>query len=356
MLAELTGPGALVRCWQEFPAGRLAFYFDGEESPRIECAAEHLFEHVPGVAHEKQPALMCLPYAKSLKIVVTDPLEVRYQLNYVTFPPDMPVESYSRRAAGHSARHAPGDLLSPPRRARRQASRGRNLRTRQHRAAHHRARHDGRIGLARRGGPRQLAAAATPAREALHNDDLWIEVTVDGESMPAIAAPARFLFPAFVAGESRGFNTMITTRSDGYANLLAMPYGNGITVAARNRGEKPIEDIVHIDVASIAPPTPIAPTTRGACGCGASIQPAGTRRPLVRSKAPAAGCRSPTSSPRTPKPASPRSRSTANRATAGRWTTSIRFWGRPGEGENYYTALSGRDGALAWRYMVHGAG
>ena len=34
VLAELTGPGALVRCWRSFAAGRMAFYFDGETQPR----------------------------------------------------------------------------------------------------------------------------------------------------------------------------------------------------------------------------------------------------------------------------------------------------------------------------------
>jgi hypothetical protein len=28
------------------------------------------------------------------------------------------------------------------------------------------------------------------------------------------------------------------------------------------------------------------------------------------------------------------------------------FWGRPGEGQNFYRALSGRRGTLAWRYLV----
>ena len=28
------------------------------------------------------------------------------------------------------------------------------------------------------------------------------------------------------------------------------------------------------------------------------------------------------------------------------------FWGRPGEGENFYRALSGKSGHLAWRYLL----
>ena len=33
------------------------------------------------------------------------------------------------------------------------------------------------------------------------------------------------------------------TGNDGFANLLAMPYGDGLSVAVRNRGQKPIENV-----------------------------------------------------------------------------------------------------------------
>jgi hypothetical protein len=97
VLAELTGPGALVRSWRTFASGQLAFYFDGEDQPRITCDAEHLFDHVPGVSNQEQPLLMCLSYAKSLKVVLRDPLPATYRLEYVTFPPGVPVESFSTR-------------------------------------------------------------------------------------------------------------------------------------------------------------------------------------------------------------------------------------------------------------------
>ncbi len=100
VLAELTGPGALVQCWSDFPSGHLALYFDGEAEPRIQCPTEHLFDHVPGVSHEKKPALMCLPYAESLKLVISDPLETDYRLEYVNFPSDVPCETFTVRRPG----------------------------------------------------------------------------------------------------------------------------------------------------------------------------------------------------------------------------------------------------------------
>ena len=149
VLAELTGPGALVRLWSSYAAGRMAFYFDGEEQPRIECGAEHVFDNVPGAAHQEQPTLMCLAYAKSLKIVVSDPLAADYRLDYVTFPAGVPVESFSVKRPG-----VPRGMLQAIS-YRHEGLTGGKLReadllpAHQHRAAHDRARHDRRAGQAR---------------------------------------------------------------------------------------------------------------------------------------------------------------------------------------------------------------
>jgi hypothetical protein len=351
VLAELAGPGALVRCWQEYAGGRLKFYFDGELTPRIDCAAEHLADHVPSVAHQAQPALMCLPYAKSLKVVVTDPQDVRYQLNYVTFPADTPVESYSVERPG-----IPRGLLEAIT-YRHDGLQGGKLREAE---IYERIQVEPQtiapgttVELAKLGGAGlvnwlRLHAAA----EALNSNDLWIEVTVDGESVPAIAAPARFLFPAFVGGKTSSFNTMVQTQLDGYANLLAMPYGNGLTVAARNRGERPIEKVgfsMSVDRATDANRAEYA----GRARLRGIFQPAGAA-----------------------------SEELINEHGSGRWVGFVYeqpegapigiasltvdgkevdgwamedldpLWGRPGEGENYYTALSGHRGALGWRFLV----
>ena len=54
--------------------------------------------------------------------------------------------------------------------------------------------------------------------------------------------------PIFVSGlcerpRRKDFSTLVMARKEGFANLLAMPYGSGLAVAARNRGEKPIEKV-----------------------------------------------------------------------------------------------------------------
>jgi hypothetical protein len=190
------------------------------------------------------------------------------------------------------------------------------------------------------------------SQATLNDDNLWIEVTVDGESVPAIAAPARFVFPAFSGGKSSSFNTLIQTQVDGFANQLAMPYGNGLTVAARNRGDKPIENV----------------------GFSMSVDRAtGDKAAAYAGRMRLRGIYEP--------PGAAAEEFISQRGT-GRWvglvyeepeeaTTGIAalsvdgrevdgwamddldpLWGRPGEGENYYTALSGHRGRLGWRYLV----
>lgn len=348
VVADLEGPGALVRFWQEVPTGHLAFYFDGEDQPRIECDGEHLFHHVPGVAHEEQPALVCLPYAKSLKIVVTDPLEVTYRVDYVRFPGGVPVESYAAARPG-----IPRGMLEAIS-YRHQGLSGGKLREAE---IYERINTQPRtiepgtsvelVSLAGAGLVNWLRLNA--ARTALANDDLWLEVTVDGEAVPAIAAPARFLFPAFVGGPSREFSTLVMTSRDGFANLLAMPYGAGLTIAARNRGEKPIENVavsMSVDRAK-----------------GADYAGRMRLRGLFQTADSLAG-------------------DLVHQLGGGRWVSLVYeqpegaatgiaslvldgrdcegwqmidldpFWGRPGESENYYCALSGKSGSLAWRYML----
>ncbi len=351
VLAELTGPGALVRCWQEFPGGRLKFYFDGEETPRIDCAAEHLFEHVPGVAHEQQPTLMCLPYAKSLKVVVSDPLEVRYQLNYVNFPADVPVESYSVERPG-----IPRGMLEAIS-YRHQGVQGGKLREAE---IYDRVSVEPRtiepgttVELARLEGAGLVNWLRLHAsRETLDDDNLWIEVTIDGESLPAIAAPARFVFPAFAGGRSNDFNTMIQTLEGGYVNMLAMPYGNGLTVAARNRGDKPIEKVgfsMSVDRATGGKAADYA----GRMRLRGVYEPAGpATKELVEQHGKGRWVAIVYEQP--------------NEATTGITALAIDgqevdgwrmddldpLWGRPGEGENYYTALAGHRESLGWRYLV----
>jgi 3-keto-disaccharide hydrolase/Protein of unknown function (DUF2961) len=351
VLAELTGPGALVRFWQEVPTGHLAFYFDGEQRPRIECDGEDLFHNVPGIDHEEQPALFCLSYAKSLKIVVTDPLEVRYWLNYVTFPAGVPVESYSAARPG-----IPRGMLEAIS-YRHEGLSGGKLREAE---IYQRVNTEPRtiepgtsvelVSLEGAGLVNWLRLNAS--RAVLADNNLWLEVTVDGEAVPAIAAPARFLFPALTGTPTKESKTMVLTARGGFANLLAMPYGAGLTVAARNRGEKPIEEVsvsMSVDRATDANRADYAGRMRlrgvfqaADSLCENLVEKLGSGRWVgfvyEQPEEAATGIAS---------------LLLDGRACEGWQMADLDpFWGRPGESENFYRGLSGRSGRLAWRYML----
>ena len=351
VLAELTGSGALVRLWSSYAAGRMAFYFDGEEEPRIECAAEHVSDNVPGAAHQKQPALMCLAYAKSLKIVVSDPLAADYRLDYVTFPAGVPVESFSIKRPG-----VPRGMLQAIT-YRHDGLAGGKLREAdpyQRINAEPRTIEPGTtVELAKLEGTGIVQWVKLRADKAvLANNDLWLEITVDGESVPAITAPARFLFPVFASGELKELDTMVMASKEGVASLLAMPYGAGITIAARNRGAKPIENVavtLSVDPANDKNRDDYA----GRMRLRGIFQPAGSLAVDLARTSGQGRWVSLVYSQADDAPTGIAALAIDGKDCPG-WAMAELdpFWGKPGEGKNFYRALSGRRGDLAWRYML----
>ena len=79
------------------------------------------------------------------------------------------------------------------------------------------------------------------SNKVLSEDNLWLQVTVDGEAKPALEAPARFFFPGLP--NQRNYQNFVATQRNGFINLLAMPYSSGLKVAAVNHGKKAIKDI-----------------------------------------------------------------------------------------------------------------
>ena len=240
VLAELTGPGAVVRIARNNNEGRLAFYFDGEEKPRLECKPEELLHATPGLTEDAEPLLTVLSFAKSLKIVLRDAKAADYRFDCVTFPKNLPVETFAGPEAGFprgwlsavNYRHLHSDWgihreYDPMPRF---ESVKRTIQPGQREPLVH---------IDGAGIVEWLKLRANKA--ALTNNDLWLEVTIDGEKAPAIAAPARFWYPG-LAGQGRFHNFVMVDRG-GATSRLAMPFGNGITIAARNAGTQPIRDV-----------------------------------------------------------------------------------------------------------------
>lgn len=107
VMADLKGPGVVMRIWSANPAGRVRFYFDGSDRPLInEKLQDLLGGKVAGLgspfgytASRGWNLYFPIPYEKSLKITVddTDNNESKflyYHVNYRTYPASTAIESY----------------------------------------------------------------------------------------------------------------------------------------------------------------------------------------------------------------------------------------------------------------------
>jgi hypothetical protein len=237
VLADLTGPGAVTQIWHARPGGQLSFYFDGENKPAIECRADQLPGRLPVLYEQKEPVLTCLPYAGSLKIVLRKAERTDYRIEYVTFPAGVPVETFQR---GHPV--LPRGWLAAL------DYRGHQYSWGTHREADLEPRSSGEakdlapgqsitlISRPGKGITQWLKLQTDPA--LLTNDDLWLEVSIDGESEPAIAAPARYFFPSLIGGTNRdNHDNFLAVFRNGFTSMLAMPFADGVIVRARNAGQ-----------------------------------------------------------------------------------------------------------------------
>ncbi|HJT34528.1 MAG TPA: family 16 glycoside hydrolase [Pirellulales bacterium] len=239
VLAELTGPAAVVEVSRTNNSGRLSFYFDGETSPRIDCLASELHQRVAQVGQDVQPLLTFIPFRKSLKVVLHASGPAEYRLDYVTFPSDVPVEDFSDRDGGVARGLLPA--LS---------YRNEQLGWGTHREADPLPRsglQNQKINEADRATLVELTGAGivewtklVAAPSLLEDDDLWLEVTFDGEPQPALAAPARYFFPGLHGGN---YPNYVVLDRGGWTNLLAMPYRSGLTIAVSNHGRRPVSPV-----------------------------------------------------------------------------------------------------------------
>lgn len=238
VLAELTGPAAVVEVSRTNNSGRLSFFFDGETTPRIDCVASELHQRVAQVGQDVQPLLTFIPFRKSLKVVLQASEPAEYRLDYVTFSSDVPVERFDD--GGGVARGLLPAL----------SYRNEQLGWGTHREADPLPRagwQNQKINEADRTTLVELSGAGVvewtklvAAPSLLEDDDLWLEVTVDGESQPALAAPARYFFPGLQGGN---YPNYVVLDRGGWTNLLAMPYQSGLTIAVANHGRRPVSPV-----------------------------------------------------------------------------------------------------------------
>jgi len=241
VVAELTGPGAIVELFRGNETGRVAVYLDGDTKPVIDCEAKKLAEHLPLVSEDRRsPLLTYLPFRKSLKLTVRDAQLSLYRIDYVTFDDRVQVEKYD----GPDSTMSRGLLPSLSYRYQQGSWGG-------HRELDPQPRKTSDAVTLEPGKSQSLikldglgvvrwVKLHYPANQ-LVNDDLWLVAHVDGETTPAIEVPARYWFPGL--SEGKKYHNFLVTDKGGQTNYLAMPYGKGISIGLENRGEEPIKNV-----------------------------------------------------------------------------------------------------------------
>jgi hypothetical protein len=109
VMAELQGPGAVMRIWSANPAGIIRFYFDGEDTPGLEAKMDELLTgkvapFAEPFAYESSKGANLyfpIPYQKHLRITVDDslgdgPTRLYYHVNYRTYSTRTVVETFNK--------------------------------------------------------------------------------------------------------------------------------------------------------------------------------------------------------------------------------------------------------------------
>ncbi len=102
VLADMEGPGCIMRIWSANAAGTIQFFMDGEEKPRLAVEMQKLLggkvepmtEPIAGVRARGWNLYLPIPYQKRCKVVVKDPGRMYFQVTYRTFPKDTRLESF----------------------------------------------------------------------------------------------------------------------------------------------------------------------------------------------------------------------------------------------------------------------
>ena len=229
VIADLTGPGVLTHLHTPTPPDtRIAFYFDGETTPRLELPFRDMFSgttapftgQLVGHALGGYYSYVPLDFAVSLKVVVRGDHLQFYDLNYALYDPDLTVESWR-----------PGDTFtlprlpasSPPLRRTHTVAPGAT-------ATLFTSAKPGRITSLRLGPTEALAGKAR---------DLILRMTWDGAAAPAVEVPAGDLF-GYSFGKPAA-QSLLFGHDDVWAYLrFPMPYARAAHIELVSRRDEAV--------------------------------------------------------------------------------------------------------------------
>lgn len=107
VMADIRGPGAIVRIWSANPKGILRIYLDDAETPVIEAEFMKLFDGslgypfiypFVGIRASGANVYFPIPFARRALVTVEGGEGMYYHVNYRLYPPGTRVETFSREA------------------------------------------------------------------------------------------------------------------------------------------------------------------------------------------------------------------------------------------------------------------
>jgi hypothetical protein len=112
VMAEIEGPGAIVRIWSANPKGVLRIYIDGSDTPALEIdflrmlSGEGQFPFGAAFAGMRAAggnSYVPIPFAESVLVTCENPGNLYYHIGYRLFPPGTIVESFAISAVEDSS-------------------------------------------------------------------------------------------------------------------------------------------------------------------------------------------------------------------------------------------------------------
>ncbi|MBX7165812.1 MAG: DUF1080 domain-containing protein [Pirellulales bacterium] len=234
---ELAGPGAITALCGAATEGRVVIEIDGAAA--IDCALSELSERVHAIAAAPAQLACYVPFRRAARCTFTalgTPLNLR--LDHVAAPENTVPESWGdgaacerglhsalayRRQQLESGRHREGDEVQVVEMKQESLEPGAQL----------------SVEFQEQSGVVVRTTLGAPL-QFLRDDALWAEVYVDGESTPALAAPARWLFPGATTSKYVNF---VVTEDQGLVSLLGMPFATGLRLVITNRGDEAVRNV-----------------------------------------------------------------------------------------------------------------
>jgi len=254
VMADMDGPGAIVRIWSANPGGHIKIYIDGSGTPVVDTAFRNLFNDtlepfsspLCGKSSGGVYSYLPIPYAKHCRVVLTHSKDVYYQVNYLTFRGGTPVRSFTLplsagdKAAVDAANKVWSSLDSPKPAM---PDGGTHLRVEPKATAL----------LTAYSGPGLVRSIALAAPEASDADlrGLILRAYFDGHDTPDIQAPvADFFGNAF---SRKPFRTLLLGSAlDGSFHAdFPMPYRTLVRFTLENLNDKAIDVVWQNDTIGV---------------------------------------------------------------------------------------------------------